>query len=625
MIKKKNYFKNIVIISSIVFVVLVIFFNSLLDLYFKKNGILKKIGLWADYNFDGINDHHNQEKFLVNPLKVSERQIPSANLKDLLINKNAHILGQWSSPVDWNVTAIHSVLLPNETVMTFGSFGIENKDHSKDLKSNKDITLTDGKVLERDGGGHQWYGHEVNSGIDFDIWDPTKGFEDNSHYLFKTPIVMDAFCSVVRVIDQNRVLILGGNKNKYSDFPDSQNATMIYNINEKKFELSQTLNYKRWYASTVLTGDQKLIMLGGSDHIKDTYSTIPEILDLNNIQEGWKILDQAKSSDLFGVSDSDEWNYPRSFLASDGNIVGISYNKLWVMDGSNNYRIIKTGEIPLATGGISKILKHTNPNSKDHESHLNLLTIGSAVGSTNSVIMIDKDQVIVFGGKQNGNEYSPSNKVFLIDFSNSFKPQVKELKSMNNARSNGNATIMPDGKIFLNGGHSFNDLEFSVFTPEIYDPNNQISYEMDDAYFRRNYHSTSLLLPNGTIFTAGGDVWNAEIFYPPYLFTKDVNNKSILAPRPKIKEIEKNIKRNLTYNVQIEGDIKRVTLISTGSTTHAQASESKFRELNFIKISDNEIQISLDVNPNNIQNGTYLLFVLDSKGVPSEGKIVYVN
>ena len=625
MIKKKNYFKNIVIISSIVVVVLVIFLNSLLDLYFKKNGILKKIGLWADYNHDGINDHHNQEKFLVNPLKVSDRQIPTANLKDLLINENAHILGQWSSPVDWNVTAIHSVLLPDETVMTFGSFGIENKDLNKDLKSNKDITLTDGKVLERDGGGHQWYGHEVNSGIDFDIWDPTKGFDDNSHYLFKTPIVMDAFCSVVRVIDQNRVFILGGNKNKYSDFPDSQNETMIYNVNEKKFELSQKLNFKRWYASTVITGDQKLIMLGGSDHINDTYSTIPEILDLNNIQDGWKILDQAKSSDLFGVSDSDEWNYPRSFLASDGNIVGISYNKLWVMDASNDYRIIKTGEIPLVTSGISKILKHSNPNSKDHESHLNLLTIGSAVGSTNSVVMIDKDLVIAFGGKQNGSEYSPSNKVFLIDFSNSFKPQVQELKSMNNARSNGNATIMPDGKIFLNGGHSFNDLEFNVFTPEIYDPNNQISKEMDDAYFRRNYHSTSLLLPDGTILTAGGDVWNAEIFYPPYLFTKDVNNKSILASRPKIIEIEQNIKRNSIYNIQVEGDIKKVTLISTGSTTHAQASESKFRELNFTKISGNEIQISLDANSNNIQNGTYLLFVLNSKGVPSIGKVIYVN
>ena len=28
---------------------------------------------------------------------------------------------------------------------------------------------------------------------------------------------------------------------------------------------------------------------------------------------------------------SDEWSYPKSFLASDGNIFGISYNKLWVL------------------------------------------------------------------------------------------------------------------------------------------------------------------------------------------------------------------------------------------------------------------------------------------------------
>ena len=43
---------------------------------------------------------------------------------------------------------------------------------------------------------------------------------------------------------------------------------------------------------------------------------------------------------------------------------------------------------------------------------------------------------------------------------------------MNFARSNGNATIMPDGNIFIKGS-SYNDLEFSVFTPEIYNPNTQ--------------------------------------------------------------------------------------------------------------------------------------------------------
>ena len=36
----------------------------------------------------------------------------------------------------------------------------------------------------------------------------------------------------------------------------------------------------------------------------------------------------ADSNDLFGIK-MREWNYPRTFLASDGNIVGISYNKTW--------------------------------------------------------------------------------------------------------------------------------------------------------------------------------------------------------------------------------------------------------------------------------------------------------
>ena len=144
------------------------------------------------------------------------------------------------------------------------------------------------------------------------------------------------------------------------------------------------------------------------------------------------MLEQADSNDLFGDKDADEWNYPRTFLASDGNIVGISYNKIWVMDVNNNYRVSKTGVIPLVKSGISKTLEHSNPNFDDHKKdHLKLLTIGSAVGSTNSVVMIEKDKVLVFGGKQIEDEYSPSNKVFLIDFSNSFNPKIEELKSMN--------------------------------------------------------------------------------------------------------------------------------------------------------------------------------------------------
>ena len=623
MIKNSKLFIKLIFILITSFILFIIFFNSIIDLYLRRHAILSKLGIHT------VQAHHSEKRFLINPLKKSDRQIPPKDIKNLKINNNAEIVGQWSAPFDWNVTAIHSVLLPDETVMTFGSVGIEKKESDKDIRSNKKIKVTDGRELERDGGLHQWKDHDVNSGIDFDVWDPRKGIDDNSHILFKQPVVMDAFCSVVRVLDRNRVFILGGNKNIDTNLPDTQNATMIYDIKNQKFELSKNLNFKRWYGSVVITGDEKMVMFGGKDivtGIPGKLSTIPEMIDLKNIDQGWQILEQSESNDLFGDKNADEWSYPRSFLASDGNIVGISYNKTWVMDVKNNYRVSKTGEIPLVKSGISKILEHSNPNfDDDKKENLKLLTVGSAVGSTNSVVMIDKDKVLVFGGKQVGEEYSPSNKVFLIDFTNSFKPKITELKSMNYARSDGNATIMPDGNIFINGGHSYSDLEFSVFTPEIYNPNTKTTKEMDKAYFRRNYHASSLLLPDGRILTAGGDVWNAEIFYPPYLFAKDINNKTILEKRPEITKIDKEIKRDDVVNIEINGDVSKVTLISTGSTTHAQASESKFREVDFTKVSNNKIQIKLDKNPNNLQNGTYLLFVLNSKGVPSEGKIVFVN
>jgi len=621
MIKLKLSKKLIYIITILIILplFLVISFSSLVNLYEKRSAILFKLG----HKGEG---HHNEKRFLINSLKQSDRQIPPLDIKDLKINNDSDVVGQWSAPIDWNVTAIHSILLPDETVMTFGSYGIDKKESDKDIRSNKKITITDGRELERDGGSHQWMGHDVNSGIDFDIWDPKKGVGDNSHILFKQPVVMDAFCSVVRVLDNNRVFILGGNKNQDTNLPDTQNQTMIYDVVNKKFSLSNNLNFKRWYASVVITGDEKMFIFGGEDVTNKKLSTIPEMIDLKNIDQGWQVLEQADSNDLFGNKDADEWNYPRTFLSSDGNIVGISYNKTWVMDVNNNYRVMKTGEIPLVKSGISKVLEHSNPNFDDHKrDHLKLLTIGSAVGATNSVVMIEKDKVLVFGGRQQGEEYSPSNKVFLIDFSDSFKPQIKELKSMNFARSNGNATIMPDGNIFLNGGHSYTDLEFSVFTPEIYNPNTQTTKEMSNSYFRRNYHASSLLLPDGRILTAGGDVWNAEIFYPPYLFTKNINDKTVLAKRPQIVNLDKDIKRGEKVEIEVNGEISKVSLISTGSTTHAQGSESKFRNINFTKVSNDKIEIKLDNNSNNLQNGTYLLFVLNSKGTPSEGKIVFVN
>tara|TARA_Y100001978_G_scaffold202710_1_gene224802 strand:- start:388 stop:2361 length:1974 start_codon:yes stop_codon:yes gene_type:complete len=637
----------------------IILLNSLVNLYESRTKIKDLISIKfksvSENIFDKVGHDEHGPRYLVNPLEMSRRQVPPDDISDLKILDDANINGQWSAPIDWNVTAIHSVLLPNEKIMTFGSFGILSKE-DKDVRSNKKITITDGRTLERDRGLYQWSGHDVNSGIDFDIWDIKKGFGESAHKFYNQPIVMDSFCTVVRVLDKENVFFVGGNLNKFTNQPDTQNATMIYNIKDGTFKQGKNLKYKRWYGSAVRTGDEKLLIIGGKDVQENgEVSHIPEIIDLNNIKEGWKVLEKAGSQKLFGEDLYDEWSYPKSFLTSDGNVVGISYNKIWVMNKDDDFRVNQTGEIPIAKGGIARHLEHVNPNletdfiknknkkvnNKDHQHHnhandsvmnnkmrLRLVTMGGAVGSTSSAVMKGKDNIYLFGGKQYGDEYTSSNKVYKINFTNSSRPEVKELSSMAFPRSNANATILPNGDIFINGGEAYNDNEFSIFTPEIYNVDTETTKILSDGYFRRNYHSTSILLPDGRILVSGGDVWNSEIFYPPYLFEKDWEDNTILAKRPKIINFKDEISRGKLI-IELEenqaNNIDMISILSTGSTTHAQGSEQKFRSLDYKKISKNKFEIIIPNNPNELANGTYMIFAVTSKGVPSVGKIFYLN
>ena len=594
--------------------------NSLMQMYEDRVKILRKVGIDITYDPD---------KLLINSLNTSDRDLPTNNYKDLRLNGGEEIYGAWTAPFDWNLVAIHSVLLPNEEVMTFGSYAVKEKEE-KNLKENKKITLTDEYKVERDKGDYQWRHHELYGGVDFDIWDPKKGLNDKSHLVFNRPVILDAFCSVVRVFDNDTVFIVGGNKEPKEGSIDTQKSTTFYKVKDKKFIKGNDLNYPRWYGSIIRTEDDEFVMVGGEEIVSGTKSITPEILKRHSDGDWyWKTLENATSNDLFGDVVADEWNYPRSFLASDGNIFGISYNKMWVMEKKvNNYdNIKKVGEIPLVSrAGVSGEIVDTNPNTGETKK-LRLLTIGASVGSQSSVVMIDKDKLITFGGRQFGTQFSSSNHVNQIDISDTLKPKIKELKSMNFPRADANATILPNGEVLINGGQSFNDKEFSVLTPEIYQPANDTWKILSDSKFRRNYHSTSLLLPNGTVLTAGGDLWNAEIFYPPYLFTKDKDGQTIFAERPKIEKIQSEVsdRSNLQIMTENTENISKISLISTGSTTHAQSSELKFRFLEFNKISKKELSAKIDENRSSIQSGSYLVYLINDKGVPSEGKVVFIK
>ena len=630
----KTFFnKKILKFSFIIF--LLISFGFFLGNHFSFDG--KK-----GFNWEGtktFNTYMKKKYYVQKPVNPLDLNSKSIELKDDEIPKDADVKGLWSPSFDWPVIAVHSILLPDETVMTFGSYGIKEKEEGKNISQNKKLKLTDNYELERDKGTKQWKHHDVLSGVDFVIWDPKKGINKNSQKVFHRPLVLDAFCSVVRVFDNENVFILGGNLEPKHGAPNTQNATTFYNIKTQKFTKGRNLNHDRWYGSIVRTAENDFIMVGGAKILhhknltQDRISHIPEILTSN--KDGtlsWKILKEGASEELLGGMEGEEWSYPKFFLSSDGNPFGISYNKLWVMDKENNYKILKVGEIPLQTGGISEKIIHQNPNDKEDYKELSALTISAPVGDKGSAVMIDKDKILFIGGQQKEAGYAASNKAIIIDISDSFQPKIINKESMSYPRAFADATILPTGDVFVNGGTAVyqsadDDTYFSNFTPEIYQSNDDIWKKMSKSNFRRNYHSTSLLLPDGRIFVAGGDVWNAQLFYPPYLFSKDSKGKTILAKRPTIKELKKVItkRKNQIMEVDESSEIEKISLISTGSTTHAQPSELKYLSLDFKKINKNQIEFSIPEDKNTLTDGTYLIFTISNSGIPSEGKITYIK
>jgi len=599
-----------------------------------------------------------------NPLKTkSNRPIPSNNINNETniflsnLNNNADLVGAYSALVDWPVIALHATLLPDGRVQTFGSHSTKNNNGK--LDENKTIKLSSGKEVNRNAGSIQWQHHEVFQAIDVDLWDFKKGLVENSHNLIEKPLVWDAFCSVSRVLNLNEVFILGGNQYTEKASKDWNYGTIIFNSEKDSFQESAKLNYPRWYGSTVRIED-KLYIFGGIHNKTNEKSIIPEVIDLNKDNESffWKEIKKAESKVLF--YDQWSWHYPKVYLGPDEKIFGISYNKLWNMDPKDN-SIKIVGEIPLEKGlefqslsrdkinSNSKSSKENHNHSENEDEKINYKvtnndgidynlekpiekiyagTVGAPVGSRATSVMIN-DEIYIMGGHQF--KYMPSNKMIKININNSDYPELTYLEPMSFLRSFGNSTILPNGNIFVSGGQSYVDKDqphsqlFPVYTSEIYDIKLNKWKSVGEASIPRNYHNNSILLLDGSVLLIGGDTWTAEIYYPSYLFNKTIDDQLILAERPRISKIEKNYSRDdkIVIEALDKKEISRFTLLSIGSSTHSQAVEPKFYDLNYKK-KDSLYEIDIPKS-RSLNKGVYILTALNKKGVPSLSQTLMIN
>jgi PKD repeat protein len=144
----------------------------------------------------------------------------------------------------------------------------------------------------------------------------------------------------------------------------------------------------------------------------------------------------------------------------------------------------------------------------------------------------------------------------------------------------------------------------------------------------RLYHSGSLLLPDATVALVGGNPKRGtyekqiEIYSPAYLFNTD----GTPAARPAITGVTPGaFGYGQTFEVQTSAasSIASVVLVRPGAQTHSIDMEQRLVSLNFTA-GDGVLNVTAPPHGNIAPPGYYMLFVLNSAGVPSVASFVRI-
>jgi len=480
-----------------------------------------------------------------------------------------HIQGTWRTlPYLMPINPISATLLHTGQVLIVAGSENDSKNHSPGAESYRNA-----------------------------VWDPTGTTQDS---ITVQSINYDVFCSGTAVLPDGRPLIVGGTLN-YSFAGD--NRASIFDPATGNMLQSQSMAAGRWYATaTALTGGRVMtwsgLSLGGG-----TNKTI-EVYNLKNAGTGWSTPFSGPISPPL---------YPRMFLMPNGLVFytgqgdGPKAPNSWIIDVVKRIWTKSAATAIDRRYGSAVLLPLLPPNYAP--------------------------QIINFGG---GNPATPTTEI--IDLSVP-TPVWTPGPSMSTGRIQMNATILPNGKVLAEGGSVNNESpDTAGKSADLYDPVAQTFSSGGTASYSRLYHSTALLLPDATVVSMGSNPGARgryepaiEIYTPPYLF--DANDNLITSNRPSITGISAAV---IGYNAPFSvtytsiSAISSAVLIRPGSATHAFDMEQRL-----IGLCGPAPQppcngpgtLSLTSPPNDgiAPPGYYMLFLLDSAGVPSIAQFIQLS
>ncbi|MBX2823904.1 MAG: DUF1929 domain-containing protein [Gammaproteobacteria bacterium] len=449
--------------------------------------------------------------------------------------------------------------------------------------------LPDGRVLTYSGSERRtWPTTERTFSA---TWDPDTGqFSETLHQGH------NMFCGTMSMMPDGEVFVAGGRNRSNSPW------TSIYDYNTDNWTQIQNMaSGGRWYPTTLALGDGSIMSAMG------IATNVPNP-DLWSPDTGWRILNgidfqtMRTRRALTNV-------FPLLSLAPSGQIF-----HFW--DTVENHYIDPNGN-------GSSTRSNANTDDSEHAGGIQ--------------VMYDEGKLLISGNNDGswGNDSSAvTDNAFTVDL-NGATPVLRATSSMNYRRKFHQLIPLPTGEVLAVGGNTtgrkFCDCG-SILEPEIWNPATGNWRTAAPMSVPRDYHSTALLLTDGRILTAGGGYQpsnsgassthqDAQIYSPAYLFSATGQ----LANRPTVVAEFDEIGNGQGFTVNTTGNISYFSMIKMSATTHGINTDVRFLKPQFSQSGSNRYDLEIHANRNVATPGYWMLFAVDTAGVPSVAEVIKVT
>ena len=395
------------------------------------------------------------------------------------------------------------------------------------------------------------------------------------------------FCDGAADLPDGRLLVIGG----YGGLSTGQIGIVDTNIFDPATDTwtrVANMHNPRWYPTVTELSDGRYVAISGNSTDASTWADTPEVYDPKT--NTWTLLSNVNTSQVHEVE------YPFSYEVPNGNVFVIGPEE------DNSHLLDVDQQTWTSTG--------------------------SAGFFNGSSVMYRPGKILYSGGADLINTPSPAHTNTAVIDLNAQTPAWRTTAPMANARIYHNLTMLADGTVLAVGGSNTSnqqEITTGMLPTEIWHPDTETWTTAAPIAAARNYHSTSVLLPDGRVLVSGGG--HSEGMQDAAQYSSQIYSPSYLSqgPRPVISSAPATATygSNFTVSTPDAAGITGVNLVSLGADTHQIDMNQHFVPLNFTAGSGT-LNVTSPSSGTVAPPGYYMMFILKN-GVPSVSTMIRIG